>query len=201
MLVRYTAKDIPTAHRQLTARSRHVFNLENAQERGAFWNLLQHHGYPTPLLDWSYSPFVAAFFAYRRRQAGDSESANVRIFALNKAAWEKAFRQLDAVNFAQPHFSILAALAIENPRAIPQQALSSLTNIDDIEAYIRVCETQTNSQYLHAIDLPAALRPQVMAELSLMGITAGSLFPGLDGACEELMGRMFHHQVAPILTK
>jgi hypothetical protein len=26
----------------------------------------------------------------------------------------------------------------------------------------------------------------VIRELRLMGITAGSLFPGLDGACEEL---------------
>jgi hypothetical protein len=30
-----------------------------------------------------------------------------------------------------------------------------------------------------------------MKELALMGITAGSLFPGLDGACEELRERLF----------
>jgi hypothetical protein len=32
---------------------------------------------------------------------------------------------------------------------------------------------------------------QPMRELSVMGITAGSLFPGLDGACEELKERFF----------
>jgi hypothetical protein len=30
-----------------------------------------------------------------------------------------------------------------------------------------------------------------MQELSFMGITAGSLFPGLDGACEGLREKMF----------
>jgi hypothetical protein len=30
-----------------------------------------------------------------------------------------------------------------------------------------------------------------MHDLSAMGITAGALFPGLDGACEELRERFF----------
>lgn len=197
-LVKYSVEDIPVAHRQLTARTTHIFDLEKGQERGAFWNLLQHHGYPTPLLDWSYSPFVAAFFAYRRRKADLDTDPKVRILAFDKAAWVGSFNQLDVVNFARPHFSVLEALAIENSRAIPQQSLSTLTNVDDIEEYVLGKEQETDRRYLYAIDLPAESRPNVMIELSLMGITAGSLFPGLDGACEELLGRFFHHQIAPI---
>jgi hypothetical protein len=30
---------------------------------------LRHHGFPSPLLDWSYSPYVAAFFAFRDQTA------------------------------------------------------------------------------------------------------------------------------------
>jgi hypothetical protein len=44
-------------------------------------------------------------------------------------------------------------------------------------------------KYLSAIDLPVSERKQVVQELGYMGITAGSLFPGLDGACEELRER------------
>lgn len=197
-LIRYVVEDIPAAHRQLTARTNHFFNQFNPQEMGAFWNLLQHHGYPTPLLDWSYSPFVAAFFAYRRRKKSDSKSKNVRIFAFDRRAWMENFPQLETVNFAPLHFSLLEAIALENPRAIPQQAISTLTNVDDIESLITKVEKSVGRQFLHAIDLPAELRPEIMIELSLMGITAGSLFPGIDGACEELMGRFFHHQLPPL---
>ncbi|MDT3778262.1 FRG domain-containing protein [Nitrospira sp. MA-1] len=63
-LTRFLSEDIQILHKHLSARTRHVFNLENPNENGAFFNLVQHHGYPTPLLDWTYSPYVAAFFAY-----------------------------------------------------------------------------------------------------------------------------------------
>ncbi|MDQ3315597.1 MAG: FRG domain-containing protein [Verrucomicrobiota bacterium] len=191
-LVKYVVEDIPLAYRTLTARTKHLFDLGNPGQLGAFWNLLQHHGYPTPLLDWTYSPFVAAFFAYRRKQSHGAPSDKIRIFIFDRASWMRDYAQLQVINFAQPHFSVLEALAIENARALPQQSLSTLTNVDDIESYIRISEQQTGKKYLKAIDLPASQRREVMVELSLMGITAGSLFPGLDGACEELYGRMFH---------
>ena len=86
--------------------------------------------------------------------------------------------------------SIGEFLAIENERMIPQQAASIITNVDDVETYIRSVETNGKT-YLWAIDLRVSERRQVVRDLSYMGITAGSLFPGLDGACEELAERNF----------
>jgi hypothetical protein len=92
---------------------------------------------------------------------------------------------------AQPHVSLLDALAIENTRMIPQQALSTITNVDDVESYIQHVEHINQKSYLRVIDLPVHERPTVVNNLRQMGITAGSMFPGLDGACEALKEQYF----------
>ena len=161
---------------------------------GLFFNLVQHHGYPTPLLDWTYSPYVAAFFAYRgitnRGAASVDAQSKVRIHVFDQFQWKSDWNQIFMLLFAGPHLSIGEFMAIENERMIPQQAASTLTNLDDIETYIREKET-AGKKYLWAIDLPTRERKMVVQELSYMGITASSLFPGLDGACEELRERNF----------
>lgn len=193
-LVRFLNEDIPILHRYLSSRTKHVFDLEIPVQNGAFFNLVQHHGYPTPLLDWTYSPYVAAFFAYRSITntliEEDSDDAKVRIFIFDQEQWKVDFKQRVVLEVADLHLSINEFPAIENDRLIPQQSVSMVTNIDDIEGYVQFQETESK-KYLWAIDLPAKERKKVMQELRYMGITAGSLFPGLDGACEELRERNF----------
>ena len=193
-LTRFLNEDIQTLHKHLSARTKHVFNLEIPNENGAFFNLVQHHGYPTPLIDWTYSPYVAAFFAYRaissEKVAQASSDDKVRILVFDQLQWRSDWNQLVMLATASPHVSIGEFLAIENERLIPQQAASTVTNVDDIESYIRSKESDSK-KYLSAIDLPLRERDKVVQELRFMGITAGSLFPGLDGACEELKERNF----------
>lgn len=193
-LTRFLNEDIQTLHKHLSARTKHVFNLEIPNENGAFFNLVQHHGYPTPLLDWTYSPYVAAFFAYRaissEQAANAYENDKVRILVFDQFRWRTDWNQVVMLAAALPHVSLGEFLAIENERLIPQQSASTITNVDDIESYIRSKETD-EKPYLWAIDLPIGDRNRVVQELRFMGITAGSLFPGLDGACEELKERNF----------
>jgi hypothetical protein len=195
-IVRFMHEDIQILHRRLSARTRHIFNLGIPDENGAFWNLVQHHGYPTPLLDWTYSPYVAAFFAYRRISRSEAAKADpsrrVRVFVLDQR-WRTEIGQV--LYFDRPfrHFSVAEFIAIENERMIPQQSVSVITNADDIETYLQEMELKHGhgEPYLTAIDLPVSERVEVLCELGYMGVTAGSLFPGLDGACEELKEKNF----------
>jgi hypothetical protein len=190
-LVRYELNDIPALHRHLSGMMAQSLDLRDPLHNAAFYNLIQHHGYPTPLLDWTYSPFIAAYFAYNRvPRLGVAADDRVRIFIFDKV-WIKDFESVFVVSPPKLHFTLLEPLALNNPRVVPQQSVSSVTNVDDIEEYLTYKESRSKKQYLRAIDLPASERKLVMEELSLMGITAGSLFPGIDGACEQLRDRFF----------
>ena len=191
-LNRFLLEDIPALHRNLSAKTSHVFNLDNAREYGAFLNLAQHHGYPTPLLDWTYSPYVAAFFAFRGIPKKHDKKGHVRVYIFDHMQWLSHWQQVYRLDSTVLHLSILDFPAIENQRVVPQQAATTVTNIDDIEAHIKRTENiRKGAQYLSAIDIDVKERDEVMKELAYMGITAGSMFPGLDGACEELRERFF----------
>lgn len=183
--------DVKNLHQRLSAITSHYFDLTVPDQNGAFFNLLQHHGYPTPLLDWSFSPYVAAFFAFRDLPIKFNGKGNVRIYIFDNEAWQKRYPQIQNIDPSFPHLSVMSFIAINNPRLVPQQAVTTVTNIDDIEAYLLERESDSKIQYLTAIDIPAKEREKAMQDLKFMGITAGSMFPSIDGVCEELRENNF----------
>lgn len=193
---RFQWQDLPALHRHLSSRTRHIFDLKDPAQKGAFINLVQHHGYPTPFLDWSYSPYVAAFFAFNGTRMGakteHEDEKYVRIFLFNIEQWTKTtFQSPDYLETAYPHLSFAEYPAIENPRAIPQQSITLSTNVHDLEGYIKTQENLSNTQYLRVIDIPWSEQRKALKDLEFMGLTAGALFPGLDGACSDVMSRFF----------
>lgn len=180
----YLQDDLPRLHRKLTGRTKHIFDLEKPLQLGAFMNLIQHHGYPTPLLDWTYSPFVAAWFAFSNLSENNKMYDRVRIFSLNKSELLK-LSQFQSLTLAPPHLSLLEALSIENNRALPQQGTLTLTNLADIEGHVQNLERSEGVSMLSAYDLPFSEAEVALNDLAMMGITQSTLFPGIDSICRD----------------
>lgn len=189
-LIRYFSEDIPRLYRHIHASTGLKFDLSKNDELGSLLYLAQHHGYPTPLLDWSYSPYVAAYFAFSGISDLSDENS-VRIYMLDHQRWAKETFQTNSLLSHGYTVSYMELLASGNKRSLPQQAVTTFSTIDWIEAWINHHAKINNHPYLKAFDIPSSEKPLVMNDLQHMGITPSTLFPGLDGICQELRERDF----------
>lgn len=193
-LSRFLESDLQKLRRYISVQVNYNFDFlnTNGDDLISFLALIQHHGYPTPLLDWTYSPYIAAFFAFHNiKTLNADEQQNARIFVFNQHEWSKIPQEGFQLAYGPPQFTIFESLATHNPRLIPQQGLSAFANIGSIESYIEEKQNLHNNIFLEIIDIPWAERGAILRELRFMGITFGSLFPGLDGTCKEMKERFF----------
>jgi hypothetical protein len=167
------------------------------------WNwlaLAQHHGLPTRLLDWTYSPYVALHFATARARALEQDGAvwMVDYVQAHQLAPRKLREQLEreaanvfttemigavASDFAE--FDKLGddfVVFVESPsfdeRIVNQYALFSLTSQPDVSLDRWLEEHPELSRKLV---IPAGLKWEVRDKLDQANVTERVLFPGLDG--------------------
>jgi hypothetical protein len=187
----YVANDIPQLSFAFTTLKPQFMNLTNPVIFYSFLGFLQHHGFPTPLLDWTYSPYIAAYFAALDGNSSETNAKPMRIFLFDWASWSAVFPSIDQLILKDLHFSPMRAFPIENERAVTQQSVFAMTNVDDIEGYLFECERRAARNFLRIFDISHTERDKILDDLEMMGITAASLFPGPEGICRAERRRRF----------
>lgn len=138
------------------------------------------------------SPYVAAFFGFNSLDKYEKHDGKVRIFIFYGQRWRNSgLSGGTALIDPRPSFNLLDITSSSNTRVLPQQGLVTFTNLMSIEHYLKNIEKQTGETYLEIVDVEASQRNKVISDLSLMGINAASLFPGLDATCQTLKERDF----------
>jgi len=61
-------------------------NFLNPAEHG-YMAYLRHHGFPSPLLDWTRSRYIAAYFAFRSVSVPNSKQASIYVFSHSPAGY------------------------------------------------------------------------------------------------------------------
>jgi hypothetical protein len=184
-------------------------------------SLMQHHGAPTRLLDFTYSIYVASYFAL------ETATDDCAVWAVN-AEWVmgkavEAMRQAGKANAvkllpktSEEHETVGGEMLFQRPFVRSILLLSPFrlnerlriqkgtflipgdVTGDFMENLRSVSEHETQDHVLKII-LPARFRREALEKLHYMNISSTSLFPGLDGYARSL--GIFHPAFRPIPWK
>jgi len=196
-------------------RNAHLYmDITNLNGTIEWLSILQHFGAPTRLLDWTYSPFVSAFFAMINKSV---ESEDAVIWALNI---DSLIDKAKSISEKIKGFSFLTSQKYRFDRELEDDEFKKLFMSDDFSPFVLpispkkgherlntqqgifLCQTNFSKTYQENLDnainqlddennflkilIPSSMKPVILDQLRQMNINYSTLFPGLEGFIKSL---------------
>lgn len=140
----------------------------------------QHHGLPTRLLDWTESPYVAAFFAFSPATFLKANDSQIVIWALDRRS--PIWYPVDGIGVID--LPSIGNLRLRNQAGKFTRAQAPVATIEE---YIEKHKDSSNA--LTRLLVPRSEAMKAMADLDAMGIHHGTVFPELEGAARLALFR------------
>lgn len=170
---------------QYASRGRRGLNPVQLRADNEWWALGQHFGLATPLLDWTRSPFAAAYFAFEENPSDNTEWRVV--YGLDENAVAQRYAELqEGPSFEQgrlPVVELVDPMSDENVRLVSQGGLFTRAPIGTpIDRWVAGQFEGSITPILVRIEIPDSDRELCLRTLDRMNINHLSLFPDLAGA-------------------
>jgi hypothetical protein len=151
----------------------------------------QHYGLPTRLLDWTESPYIAAFFAFNRTKLWGAADRQVTVWVLDSEnpIWSTHYG-----------VEIIDVPSFGNRRIRNQSGKFTLsrTPFEALEDYVHAHGDADGA--LKRYTLPASESTRALADLDAMGIHHATVYPEIEGAAQMALFRTVAHFDAFVQT-
>jgi hypothetical protein len=179
----------------------HAIILDPFGQPLRYWMRMQHHGAPTRLLDWTSSLFVATYFACIDAHDEDGavwffrgEELDRRMIMSGAKSFDEATSSHDVTRtYAREPWCYAFSAARPTERMLAQRGSFTVAvdpHADHAALIHNRAHNESRDNCTHQrIRIPKELKPRILHRLHSMNITAGTLFPGIDGVGRSIRER------------